>query len=149
MTTHFVRNEAEREQAIRLIKARSAPFTINVKQGVDRSTDQNRLAFMWFREASEQLQDETPEEKRAYAKLALGVPILRSEDDDFREAYDRLIKPRPYEEKLALMSPPLEWPVTSLMTTRQFTKFLDQLQHHYATQGVRLTQPDSILGDAA
>jgi hypothetical protein len=107
-----------------------------------RSNAQNNLQRLWHLEASAQLGDESPEEKRAYCKLHFGVPILRAENDEFKAEYDRVIRPMPYETKLSLMRVPFDFPVTRLMTKKQKTKFLDAMYHHYTSLGVRLTYPD-------
>ena len=103
-----------------------------------RSRQQNRYQHLWHNEAAKQLRDETAEDKRAFCKLHFGVPILRAESDEFRQQYDRLIKPMPYPQKLELMKEPIDFPVTRLMTVEQKTRYLELIQHHYATQGVRL-----------
>lgn len=94
------------------------------------------------KEAAEQLQDETAEEKRAYCKLHFGIPILRAESDDFRDTYDRIIRPMSYEQKLELMAAPIDFPVTRIMTVKQKTQFLDAVFGHYTSLGVQLTMPE-------
>ena len=97
---------------------------------------------MWCNEVSEQLGDQTPEKVRGYCKLTIGVPILRAENEAFCEKYDRIIRPLPYETKLELMTEPMDWPVTRIMTTKQKANYLDQMQRHFAEQGITLTDPD-------
>lgn len=140
MTARVVNSEADREALIRLIQAREPPFTVEIVNGVRRSDEQNRLQFHWVKEAAEQLGTDVKEE-RAYCKLHFGVPILRAENELFREKYDRIIRPLPYEQKLDLMGEPIDFPVTRIMTTKQKTKYLDAICRHYAGQGVRLTEP--------
>jgi hypothetical protein len=119
------------------------PCTIKIFKGKRRSDNQNRTQHMWIREAVDQLQDQTTEELRSYLKLHIGVPILRNEDDDFRDAYDRIIKPLDYQMKLEMMRVPLDWPVTRLMTTNQGKDFLDQVYYHLTTErGCHLTEPN-------
>jgi hypothetical protein len=100
------------------------------------------LQRLWCREAAEQLQDETAEQKRGYCKLHFGVPILRMEDEEFCEVYDRVIRPLLYEQKLALMMVPIDLPVTSRMKTRQKKDYLDAVYQHFTGQGVKLTEPE-------
>ena len=106
-----------------------------------RSLQQNRLQFTWHKEAGEQ-GDMTASEYRAYCKLHFGVPILRMEDDEFRAIYDEIIRPLAYEKKIALMIEPIDLPVTSRMTVKQKTQYLDKVNAFYASQGFRLTQPE-------
>lgn len=112
--------------------------------GEQRSLEQNRLQMKWHREAAQQLKDETAQEKRAWAKLHIGVPILCSEDADFKAEYDRVMGPLPYETKLALMVEPFDFPVTRLMTKRQKSEYLDAVRQHYQGQGVQLTIPPDL-----
>jgi hypothetical protein len=142
MTTRVIRNHDDMQALARLLNARSLPVTVTIVQGQPRSADQNRLQRKWCQEIAEQLGDRTAEEIRGDAKLRFGVPILRAENAEFCEKYDRLIKPRPYAEKLELMMEPLDFPVTRLMTTKQKAAYLDQFAAFYARQGVRLTIPE-------
>jgi hypothetical protein len=142
MTSRNVTTEWERDAAIKLLRARKLPYTLTLTDGRRRTVDQNRLQRLWMGEIAEQLGDQTPEEVRGYCKLAIGVPILRAENDAFREAYDKHIKGLPYETKMAMMMEPLDWPVTRLMTTAQKSRYLDGVQRRFAEQGVRLTQPE-------
>jgi thiamine kinase-like enzyme len=77
---------------------------------------------------------------RRYCKLHHGVPILRAEDADFREAYDAVIKPLDYETKLKAMD---HWPVTSLMNKAQMSKFLEDIREDYRKRGVQLQFPEA------
>lgn len=118
------------------------PFTVAIKAGKHRTNNQNSLQRKWMQEASDQLQDESAEQKRGYCKLHFGVPILRNSDDSFCAEYDQVIKPLPYEQKLRLMMVPFDFRVTSLMSTKQKTQYLDEVAAHFQSQGVQLTHPD-------
>ena len=99
-------------------------------------------------EISEQLGDRTPEEIRAFCKLTLGVPILRAENEGFREKYDLIVRPLSYEQKLSIMSEPLDLPVTRIMTTKQKTAYLDTIFRTFSEQGIVLTlPPDKRFGE--
>lgn len=109
---------------------------------VDRTAAQNRLSFRWYKEIEAQIPDSTAEEWRAYCKLTIGVPILRAENEKFRSSYDSIIRPLTYEQKIELMTAPIDLPVTSLMKVEQFRDYLDRVQRHFAEQGVQLTSGD-------
>lgn len=138
-----IRSPLDIDALAKLLAARALPLTVTIAAGVPRSGDQNRLQRKWCQEVAEQLGDRTGEEIRGDGKLRFGVPILRAEHTEFAEKYDRLIKPRPYAEKLELMMEPLDFPVTRLMTTKQKTQYLDQFAAFYAKQGVNLTIPET------
>lgn len=120
------------------------PFTVEWVQGRDRSKDQNALQWLWATEAANQRGDQTAEETRREWKLHHGVPILREDSMEFREIYDKAIKPLPYEMKLEAMA---FIPVTSKFTVRQMVRYLDTVQRECLQQGIRLTDPDPMLAD--
>lgn len=72
---------------------------------------------------------------KCYCKLHHGVPILRAEDPQFREAYDSAIKPMNYERKLLVMR---YWPVTSLMDKDQLGRYIAAMQADFWPRGVDL-----------
>jgi hypothetical protein len=126
------------------LQDRKLPFTVEILAGRRRSIEQNKLQRLWLKEIAEQAGDRTPEEVRGDAKLRFGVPILRAENETFREKYDRIVKPLPYEAKLELMMEPMDFPVTRLMTSDQSTRYLDAIYRHYVEQGFALTQPEPM-----
>lgn len=141
MTTRIVRTEQDRALLVQFVKAQKLPFTANVTKGKNRSVEQNRLQRLWLNEAAEQLGDRTAEDIRGYCKLTLGVPMLRAENEDFAEKYDAIVKPLPYEQKLAIMMEPLDLPVTRIMTSEQKGRYLDAMCQHFLEQGLVLSDP--------
>lgn len=142
MAHRIINNEAERAEFVKLVNGLALPATFEWQLGRDRSLDQNRLQFLWAREASEQRGDMTADEVRCEWKLIHGVPILREESAEFREIYDTAIKPLPYEMKLQAMR---FIPVTSEMKVRQMVRFLDTVQRECLENGIKLTDPDPEL----
>ena len=142
MTTRSVSTESERVSLITLLRKRPLPFSVEITKGRKRTSEQNRTAFMWYSEIAEQMGDRTPTEVRGECKLRFGVPIMREASESFREAYDRVVKPLSYEQKLALMVEPFDLPVTRIMHTPQLTRYLDEIHREYSAQGVVLTIPN-------
>lgn len=130
------------EEFFRLLGNVKFPVTVEWTQGRDRSLEQNRLQFLWAREAAEQRGDMTADEVRCEWKLRHGVPILRAESERFRQFYDEAIKPLPYDRKLKAMQ---LVSVTSEMKVPQMIQYLDTIQRECAEQGIRLTDPDASL----
>lgn len=146
----IVDTEQARDQLNKFIAGKKLPFTASITDGKHRTNDQNRLQRKWVLEISAQLGDRTPEEVRGYCKLHFGVPILRNENDAFRLRYDEVVKPLSYDLKLKLMMEPISLPVTSIMTTRQKTDYLNAVHNHFSEQGLILTNPeDRKYGRAA
>jgi len=143
VTTRIIRTHNEIDGLARLLKSRSLPMTVHITSGEDRTRQQNALAFRWFAEAADQLGDRTAADVRAHCKLHHGVGMLHVENDAFREQWDRLIRDRfTYDEKLLLMLPPHDYPVSRIMTVRQMLRWMEAIHSEYAGMGVRLTEPE-------
>ena len=143
MPTKVIREPEHITALANMLIGRKLPLTVTWTQGAPRSSAQNRLAQRWFSDIAGQLGDRTHDEVRAECKLAIGVPILRAENEAFRVTYDRVLKPLGYEEKLDAIAT-FDLPITRLMTVKQMTAFMDQMQRHWTGQGVVLTDPDAL-----
>jgi C-terminal processing protease CtpA/Prc len=143
MPTKIIREPGHVDALANMMRGRKLPITVTWTQGAPRSTAQNRLAQRWFTDIATQLGDQTHEDVRAECKLRFGVPILRAENEAFRLSYDRVIKSLTYEQKLEAVKA-FDFPVTRLMTSKQMTAFMDEMQRHWVGQGVRLTDPEAL-----
>lgn len=142
MPHRIIQDAPELDAFTTLLGGLKLPITVEWVQGRDRTKEQNRLQFLWAREAAEQRGDRTPEEQRNEWKLRFGVPIMREDSPEFRDTYDRLIKPLTYEQKIEAMD---LISVTSLMKVRQMVRYLDAIERECAEEGVKLTAPDPDL----
>jgi hypothetical protein len=147
-TDRIIETEYERKMLIKLIEGYKLPFTASLAVGKHRTTAQNRLQRKWMTEIADQGPGEKAEYWRGYCKLHFGVPILRGENEEFRQKYDAVVKPLTYAQKLAIMSEPLDMPVTRLMNSKQKTAYLDEIFRHFSEQGIILTVPEdpSLIG---
>ena len=148
MTTRFLETDHDRRMLIRFLETQPLPLTVSLSKGGVRTLKQNKLQRLWLGEIADQLGDQSAEDIRGYCKLTIGVPILRAENESFRERYDAVVKPLPYEQKIALMMEPLDFPVTRLMTTKQHTAYLDGGHRHFSERGIMLTDPGDLLKTA-
>lgn len=140
MPYRIIRSELELERYIATLRTLKLPITCQHKRGADRSLDQNHLQFLWANEFAQAMGDRSGEDVRHDWKLRHGVPILRGQDAEFRRVYDGNLKGLTFEAKLSLMA---FLPVTSLMTVKQMTAYLDAIQQEALNQGVRLTDPEA------
>lgn len=144
-TKHLINTVPDLLKLFGWLKVQSLPMTVAVKDGADRSGKQNNLFNKWYGEAATWLGDQEAWEVRAECKLYLGVRILLAEDEDFREKWYRMIKDRyTTEEKLEMMSPPWDLPVTSLMSKPQANAYMNKIWDKYTPQGVPLSLPDDL-----
>ena len=143
MPTKILREPGNVDALANMLRGRKMPITVTWAQGAPRSNLQNRLAQRWFTDIATQLGDQSHEDVRAECKLRFGVPILRAENEAFRLSYDRVLKSLPYEQKLDAIKS-FDLPVTRLMTSKQMTAFMDEMQRHWILQGVQLTDPEAL-----
>ena len=100
-----------------------------------RSLDANALQHVWFDQASRELGEDTAAAVKRFCKLEFGCPILCAENEKFRAFYDRVIDPLPYEAQLDAMN---YLNVSSVMTSGQMSRYMKDIQNHYAGRSVIL-----------
>lgn len=143
MPTKIIREPAHIDALARLLSGRKLPITVSWAQGAPLSDAQRRLSFRWYQDAARQLGDQTPAETRAECKVVFGAPILCRDNEAFRASWESLRSRFAHEEILRFVEQ-TELPMTSIMTVKQMTEYLDGVQRHYSGQGVRLTDPEAM-----
>ena len=113
----------------------------------DRSKRQNQLSFKWYLEISQQRKEYTPGQIRSMCKYYYGIPILRASDrkeaKSFCDAWEVVEKSCHAEERIAFIEKS-ELPVTSLMSTKEMSQYLSDIQNDYGGR-CRLTDPSVYL----
>lgn len=137
MTSMTVHNDRHFAQMFHTLEGLKMPFTVSWKQGYDRTQAQNRWQFRAARLMADHRGDVDTAEVQAEWKLDLGVPIMRAEDDEFREMFDLVIAPQTRETKLRLMR--MGYPVTRLMKSGQMTRYMEFVVQECAAWGVDVT----------
>jgi len=113
-------------------------FTVTINTGKKRTLALNSLSHAWYTQVAKEEREYTDEEVKCLCKLHFGVPILRGEDEDYNNTCVQLIDPLTYEGQLIAMK---VYPCTSKMNTKQFCRYLEQVQAHYAGR-VKLEFPE-------
>lgn len=124
---------------------------VSMRPGKDRTLDQNALWFALYQRISEMTPIGVVEDARRYCKLHIGVPIMRADDADFRDGWNRIFLNLPYEQKLELMGAcpifgPDGFPVTRLFNRAQGIAYTDQIVAEFSAKGVVFTD---LLGEVA
>lgn len=125
---------------------------VSLRPGKDRTLDQNALWFAFYKRIAEMTQIGDAADARRYCKLHIGVQILLNEDEEFQQAWYRVMRHLPYEEKLAMMGEcklfgPDGFPVTSLFNRAQGVAYTDRILAEFTGKGVFFD--DLIEGKAA
>ena len=122
---------------------------VSLRPGKDRTLDQNRLWYAFYKRISEITQIGDPSDARRYCKLHHGVQILLNSDPDFQAAWYRVMRHLSYEEKLEMMGDcklfgPDGMPVTSLFNRAQGVAYTDRIIEDFKKNGVYF---DDLLGE--
>jgi hypothetical protein len=116
--------------ALREAFAEHRYFQVTISTGKKRSINQNYVSHGWYEQVSKEEGEYTAGDVKSRCKYHFGVPILRAEDKEYNDAYEASIGKLPlYEDRIKAME---YWPVTSLMKTKQMTRYMEQVQNHYA-----------------
>jgi len=144
MTTRVLKTGDDIVGLAKLLHTRKLPVTVTIIAGAKRTDPQNHLIQLWNKEITEQRGDVDFEDVRAENKLRFGVPILRRDDEAFRETYDETFRPLPYAVKVKLFRE-LDPAITRRMTVKQLSEYCDTLQRYYTELGFRLTDPGALM----
>lgn len=109
--------------------------------GKDRTVDQNALWFSMYERIASMTDMGETDDARKHCKLHYGVPIMRRDDDEFRDGWNRILLNLSYEEKLSLMGPcalfgPDGFPVTRLFNRKQGIEYTDKIVAEFSQRGV-------------
>jgi len=134
---YAIRTEPQRAEAIRALESASLPCRMELREGADRSLEQNRLAFLHYGEIGKHYGLSVDEAHRL-CKLRYGAPILRRDSEEFEDTWQRVIAPLDHEDQMRAMG---LIDVTSIMTVRQMGEYLDTMYRDQVSRGVHLTDP--------
>lgn len=121
---------------------RSHKFVVvSLRPGKDRTLDQNRLWYAFYKRISEMTQIGDPSDARRYCKLHHGTQILLNTDPDFQAAWYRVMRHLSYEEKLEMMGDcklfgPDGMPITSLFNRAQGIAYTERIIEDLTKNGV-------------
>ena len=104
-----------------------------------RTIDQNALSHALYEQLARELPEYDAKGWKRMCKLHYGVPILRADDEHFREFYDTALKRLDYERKISAME---YVPVTSIMSKGQLSRYIADMARSFAVErGVHLELP--------
>ena len=104
-----------------------------------RTIDQNALSHALYEQLARELPEDDARGWKRMCKLHFGVPILRADDEHFREFYDSALKRLDYERKIDAME---YVPVTSIMSKSQLSRYIGDMARSFAVErGVHLELP--------
>jgi len=117
-------------------------LVVTIKPGKDRTLDQNRLWFAFYKRIADMTQIGDASEARKHCKLHHGVQILLNSDPEFQASWYRVMRHLTYEEKLDMMGDsklfgPDGMPVTSLFNRAQGIAYTERIVEDFTKQEKR------------
>jgi len=114
-------------------------YVCDIKKYVkSRTLPQNAISHAWYSEVAKKEKEYHETEVKCLCKLHIGLNIIRGVDEEYNDLCARHIDILPYEHKLEAM---LFFPVTSLFSSEQFTRYLEGVRKNYSGR-VDLRFPD-------
>jgi hypothetical protein len=104
-----------------------------------RTMNQNALLHKWFGQIAKQ-QDETASAVKGYCHRHFGLPI-RLRNPQFAWVWKHSGESLNYEQQCSLLASGV-LRISSGMTTKELSEYMDEIEQHYRPKGVHLVQPD-------
>lgn len=142
MASRLIRTADDMDALFTLLGNLKRPLTVEWTEGLDRSSQQNKLMWLWASEVNQQTQQETGDEVQRRWKLDHGIPILCEASEEYRSFCRLTLKRLTREQRIEAMR---FVPVTSELNVRQMVRFLDAVERECLEQGIALTAPDPDL----
>ena len=111
------------------------------KHRKNRSLAQNRLSHMHYAQIGAQMH-ETPAQVKGRCKLEYGIPILLRETQSFALGWQAIEAKLSYEEKIEAVK---LVDVTSVLTTPQFSQYIEEYMMEHEAQGIILNHPEDLF----
>lgn len=144
MPSRILRTDKDREAFTRFLASFDLPCTVTVIKGARRSNPQNATAHAWYAQIGAEY-GMTPAEAKALCKLTHGLPIMEAENPAWVAEWSPLYAPLPYEMQRKLFE---AIPLTSKLSVRQMSAYMNAVQAEYRAQGVALIDPEARIYEA-
>lgn len=118
------------------------PYTLTVSQGKGRTLSQNSLLHKWFGEIAKQRGDMSMTDIKGQAHRKFGLAI-RLRDEQFAYVWRRCSLGMNYEQQCKLLASGI-LSVSSAMTVKELTEYMDAMAADYRAEGVFLTDPELL-----
>ena len=118
------------------------PYTVTFSAGAGRTLSQNGLLHMWFGELARQMEDQTATTIKGECHRKYGLTI-RMQDEKFAYVWNRSGAHLTYEQQCKFLASGV-LNVSSAMTAKELTGYMDEMGRDYRQQGFTLTDPELL-----
>ena len=128
------------ERLAQMLVGLPLPFSLTIGDGDARSLSQNALIHKWFGEVARHFGDMTAAQIKGQCHHKHGLPIKRR-NEQFAWVWNQTGEKLTYDQQCKyLASGTLN--ISSGMTVKELTEYMDAMKIYYAEQGVFLTDPE-------
>jgi hypothetical protein len=139
MIDRLIEDERQRDRALAFLSRHRLPCRVTVSDGRSGSVEQNRLQWVWAKDAAPQ-RGMSMLEVQSEWKLRFGVPILLADSPDFARLWAIVGEPLPYEIRLKIM--PIIAVTSKFTTMDQWKRYLDDVERDSIENGIELTNTE-------
>ena len=140
MNSRTVITAEQAAQVARFVEGLPIPFTLTWREGAKRSLSANALLHKWYGEAAHQLGDVTAIQVKGRCHVQYGLPI-RLRDEVFAWVWSKTGARLSYEKQCALFERGA-LAMTSEMTPKELSEYMDAMARDFRAQGLVLTDPE-------
>jgi len=139
--TVILRGPSQRRFAKELVDRAPDDAVVNIREaGESRTAQQNRTLHMWFGEIARQSGDQDALDVKGACHRRWGLAI-KMRDPQFAWIWERTGAKLDYEKQCSLLASGV-LNVSSSMTAKELSEYLDDMSRHYRTNGYYLTDPE-------
>lgn len=140
MTQRSITTPEQAQSLAAFLTGLSVPYTVTVREGRVRSLDQNALLHKWFGEIATQ-GDMSASDVKGQCHHEYGLPI-RLRDPQFAWLWNNSAAKLEYEKRCRVLASG-QFQISSKMTTKELSEYMDAMHRDYTARGVRLTTPEA------
>jgi len=147
VTTRHVITAEEAQRVADLIVGLPRPLTITWTEGGKRTLSQNALVHKWYGEIAKHYGDRTAMQVKGQCHVDYGVTI-KMRDPAWAWVWRQISERLTYEQKCRVFEKGIVG-MTSVMTTKELSEYMDAVSQHYRGEGIRLTDPQVMTYEQA
>lgn len=136
MTQRAVTSKEQAERLAAYLVAMPLPYQITVREGGNRSLEQNALLHRWYGVIAKHMH-ESASDVKGRCHREYGLPI-RLRDPQFAWLWNNSAGQLPYEKQCKVLASG-QFQISSKMTTTELSEYMDAMQREYAAQEIHLT----------
>lgn len=140
MQTRRVMTLEQAERLAAYVVGLTLPFTITIGDGKSRTVAQNALMHKWYGEVAKHQGDRTMIQVKGECHHRYGLPIKRR-CEQFAWVWKQTGERMDYEAQCKYLASGV-LNVSSSMSVKELTEYMDAMRHDYAEQGIYLTDPE-------